>query len=132
MNKPGPRIKPPLPIGQWPAPEGYPARLDDARAIADHIATLSPGEIDEDMVEEHFRGCVARLEWLPIDQITPGPADAHVANRALEVRYAKQPLHTLPPLVVENGQIEDGHHRYRVALAAGAAGLWCYCVEEDA
>lgn len=127
---PKPRMTPTLPNGQWPKPDGYPDHLATAAAIADHIAILSPGDIDEEMVEEHFRGCHARLQWMPMDQLTPGPIEAHVANAKLEARYAKKPLATLPPLVVENGQIEDGHHRYRVALAAGATGLWCYCVEE--
>ena len=124
------RIKLPIQTSQWPAPDGYPELLVDDRAIADHIVSLSPGEIDEEMVEECFRGCRARLSWIPIDQITPGHADTNIPNPKREAKYAKLPLQTMPPIVIDQGEIQDGNHRFRVAQAAGAVGLWCYCVEE--
>jgi hypothetical protein len=110
-------------------PAGYAPVLKDDVAIARYIVDQAPGYIDEEMVEEYYGGGKASLRFVPIGELTEGNADGHLRSAAKERRYAKMPAATRPPLVIYNGEIEDGNHRYRVALAAGEPGLWCYDVE---
>jgi hypothetical protein len=117
MHHPDPRWQPTLP---------------DARALAAYIDTWSSGFVDTERIEENYFGAGARLELVPIDQIKPGPDEVNVPNAKKEARYAKLPLETMPPLVIENGIVEDGHHRLRVAKAKGATAVWCYVVVDEA
>lgn len=133
-NEAMPKIKTPRLMPQGgviPKPEGYPDALDNDAAIADHIVSLSVDDIDSQMVEEAFFGSKAILRFIPMDDIQPGHSDTNIRVAAREKAYAKLPQDTCPPIVIENGQIQDGHHRYRVALKAGAPGMWCYDVVED-
>ena len=121
--------KPPeLPTGEFPKPIGFPARLEDARAIAEHIDSLTPEGVDLEFVEEFYRDGSAQLVFRSLDSLTPGHSDQNIPSASKERTYARLPLETCPPLVIQDGEIQDGHHRYRVALAAGAPGLWCYDV----
>lgn len=126
-----PTPDPELPVGAWPKPEDYPDELEDRFAIARHVVTLSPGDVDEELIEEHYRDTYAVLRWIPMDQLAPGNPNNNRRNRKLEREYAGMPRDTRPPILVENGDIADGNHRYRVAKAAGDAGMWCYDILED-
>lgn len=126
-----PQPDPALPSGAWPAPVGYPETLDDRFAIARHIAELSPGEVDEELIEEYYQDTHAVLRWIPMDQLVPGAPEHNLPSRKLERAYARMPRETRPPILVEHGEIADGHHRYRVALAAGDTGMWGYDIVED-
>lgn len=119
------------PAGQFPKPAGYPDSLDDARAIADHIDTLTPGGVDMEFVEDIFRGGSAKLQFCPLDSLSPGHDDQNIPIKSKEKKYAKLPSQTCPPLIAIDGEIQDGHHRYRVALAQNWPGIWCYAVEFD-
>jgi hypothetical protein len=119
---------PPVPLGNLPKPAGFADRLDDARAIADYIDSLTPDGVDLEFVEELFRDGTAQLIFCPLDSLTPGHPDQNIPIPSRERKYARLPLATCPPLVIQDGEIQDGHHRYRVALSAGAPGLWCYDV----
>lgn len=90
-------------------------RLRDSKAIADFIITYSPYDVDEELIEEYFHGCHAILKKILIEDLKPGDFNQHVSNEVLEKCYAKLPVETMPPLVVEGAQIIDGHHRWRVA-----------------
>jgi len=110
-------------------PAGWAPVLKDDWAIADYIDGISPGYVDREFIRECFRFGVATLRMVPIDELTPGPADANVRVASRERKYAKMDPATMPPLVVQDGQIQDGGHRYRVAKAKGLAELPCYVVE---
>lgn len=127
MNRfPSPRLDP---QPEWPKPQGFPDVLPDGRALADYVISVCVGEVDEEFVEEFFQDCAARLAWVPMDQIQEGPKDNNIRIKSREREYARMPLATMPPLVVENGTVQDGNHRYRVARSLGAKGLWCYVIE---
>lgn len=115
-------------IGHPPKPAGYPDHLDQD-GLADLVIGCTPGQPDEEFIQEFFSGAKATLQFIALEQIKPGPADNNVRIASREKNYARQPAATVPPLVLENGHIQDGHHRYRVAKARGDAGLWCYCIE---
>lgn len=118
-----------LPEGALAIPEppaGYPTELADRFAIARYIVEQAVGDIDEEFVEEYYRGAQARLRYVPIEELAEGNEAGNQRVPARERRYAKLPAATRPPLVIQHGEIEDGNHRYRVAKAAGEKGLWCY------
>lgn len=93
----------------------YKKFLKDADEIAEFIVESSPGFIDEDLVREYFFGCHAVLRTVRLETITAESVSHHVRNRFKEKIYEKLPLSTMPPLIVENGKIIDGHHRFRLA-----------------
>lgn len=134
-----PRIRTPLarvklpdpPMGELPMPKGYPERLDDSWAIAQHIVDVSPGDIDFDFVEQYFKGAHAALRYVPLVDLSEGNADGNQRVASKEKAYAKLPAVSRPPIVVQDGGIEDGNHRYRVAKAAGETGMWAYVIEDD-
>lgn len=111
-------------------PRTYKKRLRDAAAIAAYIEEVSSGYVDTEFVEEHYFGCEAVLEKLPIGQLREGPADGNVASASKEKKYAGMPALTAPPLVVENGVVADGNHRFRAAVRRGDTHVWCYVVNE--
>lgn len=121
-------MKPKMSIGLPPKPPGYPEQMD-ALALAEHVIASTPGHADEEFIEEFFRHAKATLCFVPIEEIKPGPTENNIRITAREKNYARQPASTVPPLVLENGHIQDGHHRYRAARSRGDKGLWCYCIE---
>lgn len=108
----------------------YPERLDNSREIASYIESVASDYVDTEFIEEYFFDCYASLKLVPIDELHEGNTDANIRNKSKERKYTKMNPDTIPPLVVENGEIKDGNHRYRVAVANGAKSLWCYVVEE--
>jgi hypothetical protein len=84
--------------------------------------------VDEEFMEECFRGTHAVLREIPVAELREGDSDHNIPSKAKEKRYRKLPLSTMPPLVVEDGEIQDGNHRFRVAVAGGAQAVWCYDV----
>src|SRR5256885_1742217 len=90
--------------------------LKDGWEIAKYITSTASDYVDEEFIAEHYRGDRAVLTMVPISELQPGDADHNLHNKAKERRYTKLALETMPPLVVENGQIMDGNHRYRVAV----------------
>lgn len=104
--------------------------LGSEREIAAYIASVSSAHVDEEAIEEYLgRGSSATLTSVPVSELKPGNADANLRDERKEKRYAKQNPATMPPLVVlDDGRIVDGNHRYRVALAAGVSEIQCYVV----
>jgi hypothetical protein len=115
----------------YPAPEGYELFLADADAIADHIEECSPTEVDHEFIYEALRGYGAVLKFVPMGEISLGNVDANVAVASKEKKYKKLPLESMPPIFLEEGEVTDGNHRYRVALAKGAIGMWAYVATEE-
>ncbi len=109
----------------------FPTVLEGSREIAGYVAGLDD-DADEELVLEMFRGCRATLQRVAIGSLEEGPRDAHVRNVAKERRYARKPLASMPPILVEDGVIQDGHHRFRVAKAQGAKEIMAYVVTEIA
>lgn len=111
---------------QMPKSCDYPPRLEDEFAIANFIVEQSTSDVDEELVEEYFRGAHGVLREIPLGELQPGSSENNTPSPAKERRYARMNPDTMPPLVVENGTIADGNHRYRVLVARGAETAWCY------
>lgn len=107
----------------------FPAELATAQDIAEYIEEMSSDYVDVEMIAEHYFGCRAVLKRVPLHELSEGPPDANVRDLRKEARYAKMEG-TIPPIVVEDGVVMDGNHRYRVALAKGLPELLCYVIEE--
>lgn len=112
---------------------GYPDRLENASEIADYITDLDPNASYEDIEStfgDNFPGCGATLRVVPIGELTPGHPDANIRSVSKEKRFAKMTTE-MPPLVVADGDIMDGHHRYRIALRKGLTTLPCYVIDDE-
>ena len=111
-------------FGNWPQ------TLADNRAIGEYVADLDP-RVDAEMVEEHFFGARAVLKLIPIDSVREGHSDGNVRSASKEKKFSKMDLAKQPPILVDDGVIADGHHRYRVAKAAGATDILAYVITYD-
>jgi len=110
-------------------PAGYAPILADADEIAAYIASIaSDDDVDEEMIGEYFRGCRAALREVALASLREGPGDANIRSATKERRYGGLSSSTMPPIVVEDGEIMDGHHRYRAALRQQRASVWAYVV----
>lgn len=108
---------------------GWPLRLASAGQIAKYIDGVSPSGVDQEFVEEYFRGTQACLMVVDLADIRVNAAGVD-ANRPVNGRdkaYRALPAETAPPLVVDERLcIEDGHHRRRAALARGDTAMLAY------
>jgi hypothetical protein len=118
-----------LPEPLDPFGDPYKALLESGEAIAAYIATMSSHYVDEQLASEHFRDSRAVLRLLPVDTLRAGHADTNIRDRAKERRYTKLNPLTMPPLVVQAGNIEDGNHRFRIGKKRKQTHFWCYDVE---
>jgi hypothetical protein len=108
----------------------YPKILEDESEIAKYISSLASDYVDEEFIEEYFRGTYAVLKTVPIDNIKEGDKDHNIQSKSKEKKYMKMDPTTMPPLIVENNIIMDGHHRYRVAKNLGFETIKIYDVIE--
>lgn len=112
-------------FGNWPQ------MLRDNRAIGEYVEGLDP-RVDAEMVEEHFFGAHAVLKLIPIDSVREGNPDGNVRSASKEKKFSKMDLAKQPPILVDDeGEIADGHHRFRVAKAAGATDILAYVISYD-
>lgn len=108
----------------------FPEILNDGYEIAAFIETFALYEVDEEFVAEQFRDDRAVLKLIPMDQLHEGGRDANLQVPANEKKYQKMDLQTLPPLLVRDGKVLDGNHRYRASQKRGLTSIWCYVVED--
>jgi hypothetical protein len=108
---------------QWPETlSGY--------ELIDYVVDQSTDDIDPEMVENYFgRDASAQLMLVPIESLREGDPDHNIPSRQKAKEYAKLDPATMPPLVVEDGKIMDGNHRYRDAVTRGLKSLWCYVIQ---
>jgi hypothetical protein len=107
---------------------GYPECLDSGREIAKFIVWLDP-DYDEEAVADAYDGCTAVLQRLPAAALST--EDYHQPFAYKHQRYAKLPSETAPPLLVRDGIIIDGNHRFRVGLQKGQTHFLCYVIRQD-
>lgn len=112
-------------------PPDFPPTLADSEEIADHIEACSTDYVDHEFIAEAFAGYGAILRYVPMDEISPGHAESNISDPDKVASYGSLSLETMPPIVIENGAVQDGNHRYKVALSRGAAGMWAYVTIEE-
>lgn len=105
-------------------------RLNDHFEIANYIEELASKPIDKQLVEDYFWGCNAILKECLVKNLFIGDEDHHLPDKALEKKYLKLPLETIPPIIVENNKIVDGNHRYRVLEKLKVKKVWIYRIEK--
>jgi len=91
----------------------YSTELINNFEITDYIETYASSYIDKGLVEDYFFGCKAVLKEEFITKLISEEAN-HQKHEILENKYIEYPIETMPPLIVENGVILDGNHRFRV------------------
>lgn len=109
-------------------PEDFPDVLENAQELADYVVTCAVGEVCSETAWEAFRDCRGTLRWFAMGEIRPARGDGHMRVASRERRYRRMDRATCPPILVMDGEIQDGHHRHRVALARGDGGIWGYDV----
>ena len=100
--------------------------LKDNFEIAQYISHISTNKIDIEVAEEYFFGCFARLKQVEVDYLKTENENHHLPNKKKEKKYQALPLETMPPLVIENSKIIDGHHRYRALKSLGVKKIKVY------
>lgn len=100
--------------------------LDDAAAIAAYVEATTPGEVDVEFVEECFRGAAAYLRRVRVEDLRPGDRSSHLEVLGRARLYASLPAEGRPPIVVEAGEVRDGHHRLRDAIRRGETDILAY------
>lgn len=108
----------------------FESELKDAISIANYVESLSSYDVDKDFIEEYFRGCHAVLKWVPLDYLTEGNSDTNLRDDNKEQLYMTMSEYSCPPILVEEGVIQDGNYRFRVARNNGYLGIWAYEVKE--
>lgn len=116
------------PHAKPPKPAGFSETLD-AQEIVDYIETHALYAVDHEFVRELFRGTHAVLKLVPISELHEGERDANQRSKKNEDKYLKQDIKTQPPILVENGAVVDGNHRFRANKRRGLTHIWCYVVE---
>lgn len=100
----------------------------DAQEIADFVETYSTYPVDNEFIYEMYNGSHAELKLVPIAELTEGGRDHNQQSPKNEAKYEKMNLKTMPPLLVENGEVKDGNHRLRASKKRGLTHMWCYVV----
>ena len=118
-----------IPIFEGQMSSDYPPILRDSREIAEYIESLASDETDSELIEDYFHGAHAVLELVSLSDISEGNPDGNIPSSKKERKYLKMSPDTIPPLVIENGIVMDGNHRFRVAKKLGLTQLWCYVVQ---
>lgn len=103
--------------------------LNGGVEIASYIKSLDP-TVDADAIAERFFGSVGTLTVVDIDKLHDGP-DAHADyDTAKQSSYDKLDLIYMPPIIVEKGEVLDGHHRWRAAKKRGATHIQAYSISD--
>ncbi len=98
----------------------WPQALQDWRAIGDFMAEQAGNaDFDEEMASEYFRGAKGVLKTFNVADLREGDANHNIPNPRKQAKYAKMPATTMPPIVVEAGEVIDGNHRLRAARQRG-------------
>jgi hypothetical protein len=106
------------------------AELQDNRAIAEYVARFSPYDVCEEQIEDLYIGCKAVLEWRALDTLTHGNADGNQEDSERQKACDALRLKTMPPLLVDDGEVLDGNHRLRALLKRGVTHFWVYNIIE--
>lgn len=109
----------------------WPSVLEDSRAIAQYIDSISDDYVDVELIEEYLDGHKAILKEFPLASIGEGDPDHNIPDRAKQRAYAALDQTTRPPIVIKDNEVIDGNHRYRDAVARGSETIWAYDVVDD-
>ncbi len=107
----------------------WPEHLPDNTAIAAFVSEASPYPICEEQIEEMYIGCRAALRWTAVAELQPGPAESNTEEEARQAECDRRPPASMPPLLVDDGHVMDGNHRYRSLRKRGITHCWAYHVE---
>lgn len=110
--------------------EPFPECLTDAADIAAFIQTFAAEDVDEDAIRDLYHHTYAVLKLMPIAQLKEGGRNSNLRSAENEARYKKMDLRTLPPLLVDKGNVVDGNHRLRAGKKRGLTHMWCYVIED--
>lgn len=104
--------------------------LCSSSEIASYVVGLSNYDVCREQIEEYFFNCHAKLVWISIRSLEISSPDHNLNDDVRQSVCDSLEISTMPPLLIENGKVIDGHHRLRTLLKQGALYHWAYDVEE--
>jgi hypothetical protein len=108
----------------------WPEYLVSAEAIAAYVSELSPYEVSLEQIEEQYFGCRAKLTWIELNTLVLHDSDHHEPSQRRQKNVDSLPIATMPPLLVEDFHLKDGHHRLRKLRQDNMTHHWAYVIEE--
>lgn len=105
-------------------------KLRSAAEIADYVVNLSNYDVCREQIEDYFFNCHANLVWIDIRSLETQSSDHNLKDDDRQAVCDSLDTRTMPPLLIENGKIIDGHHRLRTLLQRDTLYHWAYEVEE--
>jgi len=106
----------------------YPKELNNFQ-LAAYIEDNSPGFVDTERIADEYIGYTAVLQTVPVSALRPGPDDHNIKSLRNQKKYDKMDASKMPPVVVENGEVIDGNHRYRAAKKQGVKQILAYVIQ---
>lgn len=103
--------------------------LENNKEIADYIQENSPSHVDYDLILDYFTNCKAILKEMNINDLVFDNEDNHIQCEIKQESYNKMKSE-IPPIVIENNKIVDGHHRVRAAIFNKKETILAYCIQE--
>jgi hypothetical protein len=88
--------------------------LKNSQEIVEYITSISDNSVDEDLIFEYFRDCKGILKQMNVKTLQlENPIMCIISEKKL-AKYEKLPIKNMPPLIVENRIVLDGHHRFHI------------------
>ena len=103
--------------------------LENNKEIADYIQENSTSHVDYCLILDYFINCKAILKEVNISDLVFDNEDNHIQCNVKQESYNKMKSE-IPPIVIENNKIVDGHHRVRAAIFNQKETILAYCIQE--
>lgn len=103
--------------------------LENNKEIADYIQENSTSHVDYGLILDYFINCKAILKEVNINDLVFDNEDNHIQCERKQEFYNKMKSE-IPPIVIENNKIIDGHHRVRAAIFNKKETILAYCIDE--
>lgn len=103
--------------------------LETNKEIADYIQENSTSHVDYGLILDYFINCKAILKEININDLVFDNEDNHIQCDTKQESYNKMKSE-IPPIVIENNKIVDGHHRVRAAIFNQKETILAYFIQE--
>jgi gamma-glutamylcyclotransferase (GGCT)/AIG2-like uncharacterized protein YtfP len=104
----------------------HPSELGDEIEVATWIVQHSPHTLDFETLRLLFSGRMATLKRVPLNSLKEGSLEQFHQDPGRELLYKDTLEADLPPLVVIDNVVQDGHHLFRAMKARGLPSVLVY------
>jgi gamma-glutamylcyclotransferase (GGCT)/AIG2-like uncharacterized protein YtfP len=104
----------------------HPSTLADEIEIASWIVQHAPHELDFETLRLLFSGRCANLKRVPLDSLREGALERFHQDPGKEMLYKDHTEDSMPPLMVIDNEVQDGHHLFRALKKKGLPSVLIY------